>query len=71
MNPEPPDDYWIQRRVPREGDRVRFWVVAPEGHRQQVEGTVLRSDADGIELRCDGDPRRITTRAREMEILDD
>jgi len=60
-----------QRRVPREGDRVRFWVVAPEGHRKQVRATVLRTDADDIDLRCDGDSRRTVTRIREMEILDD
>ncbi len=65
------DDPARQYRLPRKGERVRFWVVGDSGAREQVEATVLRRHKGDIEFRFDGDRPGFTrtTRAREVEIL--
>ena len=58
-------------RLPRKGDRVRFWVVeSPYGRRYQQTGTVLRRRSPYLYLTIDGlGDREMVTSAREMEIL--
>ena len=60
------DDY----RLPRKGDRVRFWELGPDGLRRQADAIVVDVTDRSLWVTIDGRQGTFATPTREMQILD-
>lgn len=58
-----------EMRIPRRGDRVRFWETTPAGNRQQVTASVVRRSKRNVYVHIDGRDGMQMTPTRLMEIL--